>query len=240
MVPATLTPTGAPRVFTRGRLSPASTATPMVLMPMMATSMWRGTRMTVTVMATTREKLSPATPLLLLTTPLVDTATTSTVPATPTLIGLPRVFTRGPPTATPLPSLTTPLEAMATTSTVPATLTPTGAPRGFTRGRLSPASTAIPMMATSMWRGTRMTVTVMATTRGRLSPATPLLSLTTPLEDTATTSTVPATPTLIGLPRVFTRGQATATTSTVPATLTPTGAPRVFTRGRLSPASTAI
>merc|ERR1712113_390561 len=173
MVPATLTPTGAPRVFTRGRLSPASTATPMVLMPMMATSMWRGTRMTVTVMGTTRGRLSPATPLLL---------------------------------------LTTPLEATATTSMVPATLTPTGAPRVFTRGRLSPASTAtpmvsMPMMATSMWRGTRMTVTVMATTRGRLSPATPLLSLTTPLEDTATTSTVPATPTLIGLPRVFTRGR---------------------------------
>merc|ERR1712165_694367 len=196
-VPATPTLIGAPRVFTRGRLSPASTAIPMVLMPMMATSMWRGTRMTVTVMATTRGKLSPATPLLLLTTPLVDTATTSTVPATPTLIGLPRVFTRGPPTATPLPSLTTPLEATATTSTVPATLTPTGAPRVFTRGRLSPASTAIPMvlmpmMATSMWRGTRMTVTVMATTRGKLSPATPLLSLTTPLVATATASTVPA------------------------------------------------
>merc|ERR1712038_2055903 len=152
--------------------------------------------MTVTVMATTRGRLSPATPLLLLTTPLVDTATTRTVPATPTLIGLPRVFTRGPPTATPLPSLTTPLEATATTSTVPATLTPTGAPRVFTRGRLSPASTAspmvlMPMMATSMWRGTRMTVTVMGTTRGRLSPATHLLLLTTPLVDTATTSTVP-------------------------------------------------
>merc|ERR1719225_619666 len=86
-------------------------------------------------MATTRGKLSPATPLLLLTTPLVDTATTSTVPATPTLIGLPRVFTRGPPTATPLPSLTTPLEAMATASTALATPTPTGLPRVFTRGR---------------------------------------------------------------------------------------------------------
>merc|ERR550539_1513835 len=36
-VPAPLTPTGAPRVFTRGRLSPASTAIPMVLMPTMAT-----------------------------------------------------------------------------------------------------------------------------------------------------------------------------------------------------------
>merc|ERR1719211_669283 len=120
--------------------------------------------MTVTVMATTRGRLSPATPLLSLTTPLEDTATTSTVPATPTLRGLPRVFTRGrlparatttmptlmrtvlavlargPPMATPPLSLTTPLEDTATTSTVPAPLTPTGAPRVFTRGRLSPAT----------------------------------------------------------------------------------------------------
>merc|ERR1712018_1000285 len=74
---------------------PASTAIPMVLMPTMATSMWRGTRMMVMAMATTRGRLSPATPLLSLTTPLVATATTSTALATPTPIGLPRVFTRG-------------------------------------------------------------------------------------------------------------------------------------------------
>merc|ERR1712038_1584193 len=112
---------------------------------MMATSMWRGTRMTVTVMATTRGRLSPATPLLSLTTPLEDTATTSTVPATPTLTGVPRVFTRGRlPPATPLLLLTTPLVATATTSTALATPTPIGLPRVFTRGRpLAPATSRL-------------------------------------------------------------------------------------------------
>merc|ERR1712127_918876 len=75
---------------------------------------------------------------------------------------------------------------------------------------------------------------------------TPPLSLTTLLEATATTSTVPEPPTCTGPPRVFTRGPptatpplllttplaATATTSTVPAPLTCTGPPRAFTRGR--------
>merc|ERR1712066_727981 len=132
-VPAPLTPTGAPRVFTRGRLSPASTAIPMVSMPMMATSTWRGTRMTVTVMATTRGRLSPATPLLSLTTPLMDTAVcpptmVSVSAATmPTLMRtVLAVLARGPPMATPQLSLTTLLEATATTRTVPAPLTPTG------------------------------------------------------------------------------------------------------------------
>merc|ERR1719226_105080 len=56
-------------------------------------------------------------------------ATTSTVLATPTPTGAPRVFTRGRLSrATLLLLLTTPLAATATTSTVPAPLTPTGAP----------------------------------------------------------------------------------------------------------------
>merc|ERR1712038_527530 len=77
--------------------------------------------------------------------------------------------------------------------------------------------------------------------------ATPPLSLTTLLEDMATTSTVPAPLTPTGAPRVFTRGRlspatpllslttplvAMATTSTALATPTPIGLPRVFTRGR--------
>merc|ERR1712018_661951 len=121
MVPAPPTPTGSPRFFTRGRLSAASTATPMVLMPMMATSMWRGTRMTVMVMATTRGRLSPAMPLPSLPTPLVATATTSTVLATPTPIGLPRVFTRGRPLA-PATSRLSVATATATTARTPSTV----------------------------------------------------------------------------------------------------------------------
>merc|ERR1739845_325673 len=76
---------------------------------------------------------------------LVVMDTTSTVPATLTSTGAPRVFTRGrlmplsPTTSLPLP--TTLLVATDTTSTVPATLTSTGAPRVFTRGRpLAPAT----------------------------------------------------------------------------------------------------
>merc|ERR1739846_266802 len=80
-VPAPLTPTGAPRVFTRGRLS-------------------------------------PATPLLSLTTLLEDTATTSTVPAPLTPTGAPRVFTRGRPLA-PATSRLSVATAMATTVTTP-------------------------------------------------------------------------------------------------------------------------
>merc|ERR1719507_1550709 len=118
-VPAPLTCTGPPRVSTRGRLSPAGTATLTVSTPTMAASTSRGTRMTATVMATTRGRLSPATLPLSPTTPLADTATTSTAPATPTCPGPPRVFTRGPPTATPPLSLTTPLAATATASTDP-------------------------------------------------------------------------------------------------------------------------
>merc|ERR1719510_1584092 len=150
-VPATLTPTGAPRVFTRGRLSPASTATPMVLMPMMATSMWRGTRMTVTVMATTRGRLSPATPLLSLTTPLEDTATTSTVPAPLTPTGAPRVFTRGRPLA-PATSRLSVRTATATTAMWRGTRMMVMA-MATTRGRLSPAtpllSLTTPLVATA-------------------------------------------------------------------------------------------
>merc|ERR1739836_326558 len=78
----------------------------------------------------------------------------------------------------------------------------------------------------------------------------------TPLEDTATTSTVPAPLTPTGAPRVFTRGRlspatpllllttplvATATTSMALATPTPIGLPRVFTRGRpLAPATSRL
>merc|ERR1712187_752913 len=78
----------------------------------------------------------------------------------------------------------------------------------------------------------------------------------TPLEDTATTSTVPAPLTPTGAPRVFTRGRlspatpllllttplvAMATTSTALATPTPVGLPRVFTRGRpLAPATSRL
>merc|ERR1712038_1849413 len=160
------------------------------------------------------------------------------------------VLARGPPTATPPLLLTTLLEAMATTSMVPATPTLTGAPRVFTRGRLSPASTAtpmvsMPMMATSMWRGTRMTVTVMATTRGRQSPATPLLSLTTPLVATATTSTALATPTPIGLPRVFKRGRplalATSRYTVAIATATTVRTPNMAVRSMVTtPRSTRL
>merc|ERR1719367_2556865 len=87
--------------------------------------------------APTRGRLSPAMPLPSPTTLLVAMATTSTVPATLTPIGLPRASTRGRLSlAMPLPLPTTLLADMATTSTVPATLTPTGAPRVFvsTRG----------------------------------------------------------------------------------------------------------
>merc|ERR1719510_1504806 len=89
-----------------------------------------------------RGRLSPATPPPLPTTLLAVMDTTSTVPATPTPTGPPRVSTRGrlsPATPPPLP--TTPLAVTATTSTVPATPTPTGPPRvstAFTRDRLVP------------------------------------------------------------------------------------------------------
>merc|ERR1719229_1927060 len=95
-----------------------------------------------------------APPPLSLTTPLEDTATTSTVPAPLTPTGAPRGFTRGRLSpATPLLLLTTPLVATATTSTVPAPLTPIGLPRVFTRGRLSPATPLLllttPLVATA-------------------------------------------------------------------------------------------
>merc|ERR1712223_547986 len=76
--------------------------------------------------------------------------TTSTVPATPTLTGPPRVSTRGRLSpATPLPLPTTLLAVMDTTSTVPATPTLTGPPRESTRGRLSPA-TPLPLPTTPL------------------------------------------------------------------------------------------
>merc|ERR1712027_123219 len=79
---------------------------------------------------------SPATLPLWPTTLLADMATTSTVPATPTPTGPPRVSTRGRLSPAMVPLLpTTPLVDMATTSTVLATPTPTGPPRVFTRGR---------------------------------------------------------------------------------------------------------
>merc|ERR1712038_2205802 len=151
------------------------------------------------------------------------------------------VLARGPPTATPLPSLTTPLEATATTSTVPATPTLIGLPRVFTRGRLPARATSMGtvMMATTVCPPTMVSVsaatmptlmrTVLAVLARGPPTATPPLLLTTPLVATATTSTALATPTPIGLPRVFTRGRplapatsrlsvatATATTATTP------------------------
>merc|ERR1712038_571127 len=142
MVQATLTPTGAPRVFTRGRqITIATTVTTTKGRPM---------------------PLSPTMSLLLPIIPLVAMDTTSMVQATLTPTGAPRVCTRGrqitivttvtttrgrpkPQSLTmSLPLPTTPLVAMDTTSMVQAILTPIGAPKVFTRGK--PLATA-----TSMW-----------------------------------------------------------------------------------------
>merc|ERR1712038_1190347 len=74
--------------------------------------------------------------------------TISTVPATPTLTGPPRVSTRGRLSpAMPLPLPTTPLAVMDTTSTVPATPTLRGPPRVSTRGplRLVPLPWVVPL-----------------------------------------------------------------------------------------------
>merc|ERR1712038_1266961 len=136
-------------------------------------------------------------PLPLPTTLLVVTDTTSTVPATPTLTGPPRVFTRGRLSpATPLPLPTTLLVVTDTTSTVPATLTLTGPPRVFTRGRLSPAM-PLPLPTTPL-AAMDTTSTVPATptltgpprvfTRGRLpATATSLWSALTAMAITART-----------------------------------------------------
>merc|ERR1712165_435178 len=80
--------------------------------------------------------------------------TTSTVPATLTSTGAPRVCTRGRLSLLTSPLLpTTPLVAMDTTSTVPATLMSTGAPRVCTRGRpsllTSPLLPTTPLVAIS-------------------------------------------------------------------------------------------
>merc|ERR1712018_645036 len=180
-------------------------------------------------MATTRGRLSPATPLLSLTTPLEAMATTRMVPATPTLIGLPRVFTRGR------------LPARATS-----TLTVMMAMTVYQPTMVSVSVATMPML-------TRTVLAVLA--RGP-PMATPLLSLTILLEDTATTSMVPAPLTPTGAPRVFTRGRlspatlllllttplvATATTSMALATPTLIGLLRVFTRGKpLAPATNRL
>merc|ERR1739836_123918 len=77
-------------------------------------------------------------------TPLAVMDTTSTVPATPTPTGPPRVSTRGRLSpAMPLPLPTTLLAVTDTTSTVPATPTLTGPPRVFTRGRLQATATSL-------------------------------------------------------------------------------------------------
>merc|ERR1712018_667957 len=159
----------------------------------------------------------------------------------------------------PPPLPTTLLAVTDTTSTAPATPTPTGLPRvltAFTRGPPSslpspplPWSVAVSSVLAFLAPMTRST-TEEGTTRGRLSPATPLPLPTTLLAVMDTTSTLPATPTPTGLPRVSTRGRlspatplplpttllpVTDTTSTAPATPTPTGLPRVLTastRGR--------
>merc|ERR1719264_1865771 len=114
--------------------------------------------------------LSPTTSPPLLTTPLVATDTTSTVPATLMSTGALRVFTRGrrsPLTSPLLP--TTPLVVMDTTSTAPATLTSTGAPRVFTRG-----TPLVP--ATSRWTATTATGTTARTpsTVSRTTATTPM------------------------------------------------------------------
>merc|ERR1719229_2080474 len=144
--------------------------------------------------------------------------TTSTVLATPTPTGAPRVFTRGRLSpAIPLLLLTTLLVVMATTSTVPATPTPIGLSRVFTRGKLPARATSMltvmtamtvcpPTMASvSVATMPMLMRTVLAVLAKGPPTVTPLLLLTTPLEDTATTSTVLATPTPTGAPRVFTR-----------------------------------
>merc|ERR1712241_473408 len=175
--PATPTPTGLPRVLMPSTRGPPSSLPSLPLPWSVAVSsvlaflapMTRST----TVEGTTRGRLSPAMPLLLPTTPLVDTATTSTLPATPTLTGPPRVSTRGRLSpAMPLPLPTTPLAAMATTSTAPATPTPTGPPRVSTRGRLpaiaTSPSTALTAMATTARApstASRSTATTLMSTR---------------------------------------------------------------------------
>merc|ERR1739846_79390 len=107
------------------------------------------------------------------TTLLVAMDTISTVPATLTSTGAPRVFTRGrlmplsPSTSPPLPTI--PLVVMDTTSTAPATLTSTGAPRVFTRG--------MPLVpATSTWTVTTATGTTARTpsTVSRSTATTPM------------------------------------------------------------------
>merc|ERR1712025_1000693 len=69
-----------------------------------------------------------------------------------------------------------------------------------------------------------------APTRGRLSPAMPLPLLTTLLEAMGTTSMAPATLTLTGVPRVFTRGRLPATATSLLSALTVTATSPTSTR----------
>merc|ERR1712165_268793 len=120
----------------------------------------------------------------------------------------------------PPPLPTTLLAVTDTTSTAPATPTPTGLPRvltASTRGPPSslpsppsPWSVAVSSALAFLAPMTRST-TEEGTTRGRLSPAMLPPLLTTLLVATATTSTLPATPTPTGPPRVSTRGRLPAT-----------------------------
>merc|ERR1712020_780466 len=115
-VPATLTSTGAPRVFTRGRLS-------LLTSPLLPTTLLVDTDTTSTgaPRVCTRGRLMPLSPTTsppLPTTPLVAMDTTSTVPATLTSTGAPRVCTRGMPLA-PATSMLTVMTATGTTARTP-------------------------------------------------------------------------------------------------------------------------
>merc|ERR1712045_188357 len=223
----------------------------------MAASTLRSPRLPASRVRSATATLSPSISLRLSpTTLLAATATTSTDLATPTLLRLVRLCTRGKPSpAMPLPLPTTLLAATATTSTAPATPTLTDPPRVSTRGLpplLTLSSTPLlmaltPTMAASTLRSPRLPASRVRSATGTLSPSTSLrLSPTILLAATATTSTDLATPTSLRLVRLCTRGKpspaiplpllttllaATATTSTAPAIPTLTDPPRVSTRG---------
>merc|ERR1719270_923733 len=119
--PATPTSTGAPRVFTRGKLTPLSptTSPPLPTTPLVATDTTSTVPATLTSTGAprvfTRGRLSLLTSPPLPTTPLVATDTTSTAPATPTSTGAPRDSTRGMPLA-PAPRPSTAPTATGTTA----------------------------------------------------------------------------------------------------------------------------
>merc|ERR1711992_475140 len=127
-----------------------------------------------------QRSLSPTMSRLWPTTLLVAMDTTSTVLATHTLTGAPRVFTKGKlRPLSPIMSLrlpTTQLVAMDTTSMAQATRTSTGALRVFTRGMPLAAATSTWTVMTAM--GTT------ARTQSMESRSTAMTRMSTRTEDT--------------------------------------------------------